>query len=253
VNTKNNVVKSANSFIAFVDSKESGAPIKRLPEFKFEEIGRRGVESIYSENDIKKLTEELEQPASDLFYTLAHTGMRVGEAIGLQNSDVILGEIPDQGRWIFKQLQDNKCSLYGYILLKSQPKDSNNPTGERVPLKGRKTIAPEYNRIIPIIDETLAEMLLERVKTGNELIFEGYSYQHFYLSLKKLAPRRDVHSLRHTFTTRFVRLCDGDPRAVEKVLGHSKSKVTEIYNHLAQELESKSKSSVPDKIKKIKI
>lgn len=253
VNSKDNIIRTANSFISFVEMSEGGSPIKRLPEFKFEDKGRRGVESVYSQTEIDKVILEFNKLGFEqygfLFFILSLTGMRVSEGIGLLAQDIVIGQTPTQEKWIFNALKD-KTELFGFILLKSQPFDANhlviNGEAKRAPLKKRKRIAPEFNRVIPLIDmeltKTLSKLKKQAGPTG--LLFEGCSYRVFYKLFTnirktvKLSKEKDIHSLRHTFATRFAKLCDGDPRIVEKVLGHSDPKMTVRYNHLASELDS---------------
>lgn len=253
VNTKDNIIRAANSFITFVEMSEGGSPIKRLPEFKYEEKGRRGAESVYSQSEIDKVVTEFQKSGHEkyaaLFYILSMTGLRVSEGIGLLAQDIVVGQVPPQEKWIFTALKD-KTELYGFILLKSQPFDSNhlviNGVAKRAPLKKRKRIAPEYNRLIPLIDEKLTRLLsgLKKQAGSTGLIFEDCTYREFYKiftnvrTTVKLSKEKDIHSLRHTFATRLAKLCDGDPRIVEKVLGHSDPKMTVRYNHLANELDT---------------
>jgi len=182
---------------------------------------------------------------------------RIGEALSLRKSDVIIGSVPQGEKWIFRALQDSNIEFFGYNLLKSQLADLDDLKSKREALKGRKSIKPENNRIIPIINKQLAEELLKSSQGNDELIF-NIQYSIVYSALiearKKLnwSQTKDLHSLRHTFTTKFVRMCGGDPRIVEKVLGHSKPRVTQIYNHLADELEA-SVSNLPSEVKPLKI
>ncbi len=168
-NTRDLIVRAANAFIAFVDLKENGGPIKRLPEIKFEEKAPRGTEAVYLESEVSAVIEKFEKldlsHYAELTYILSKTGMRVSEGLGLISTDVILGEVPLQEKWIFNALKD-KTKFYGYILLKSQPFDSNHMVidgvAKRAPLKKKKKIAPENNRVIPIMDKKLAEILKSR-------------------------------------------------------------------------------------------
>lgn len=268
VNTKDNIIRAANSFISFVEMTESGSPLKRLPEFKFEEKEQRGIESVYTDDEILAVHQEFlslrMQKYADLWKLLSTTGMRVGEAIGLMHDDIAFNRTPAQEKWIFTALKD-KTDMFGYILLKSQPFDVNhlvlNGEVKRSPLKKRKKIAPQYNRVIPLIDKDTA-LILQRLKkqvTTFGLLFEGCSYREFYKVFAqireklKLDKHKDIHSVRHTFATKFTKLCDGDPRLAEKVLGHSDPKMTARYNHLANEMETLANSSNDDEIKPLKI
>lgn len=267
-NSKDNVIRSANAFISYVELTEGGSPLKRLPEFKYEEKGQRGVEAVYSEDEILKVYNAFLKLKHDkyaaLWLIIARTGMRVGEAIGLMFDDVVFNAVPTQEKWIFNALKD-KTEMFGYILLKSQPFDSNHLIikGEvkRAPLKKRKKIAPQYNRVIPLLDLETAKLLqkLKKEVTEYKLLFEGCSYRAFYKIFSlirkdiKLDKNKDIHSLRHTFATKFTKLCDGDPRLAEKVLGHSDPKMTARYNHLANEMESSSLASNDDELKPLKL
>lgn len=268
INSKDNIIRAANAFITFIELMENGSPLKRLPEFKYEEKGQRGVESVYTQDEIEIVYQEFlkaKQPKyAALWLILANTGMRVGEGIGIMFDDVIFNAVPTQEKWIFKALQD-KTKMFGYILLKSQPLDSNHliidGKVKRIPLKKRKKISPEYNRVIPLIDLPTAKTLQELKKevTQHNLLFEGCSYRVFYklfTTIKNklgLDKNKDIHSLRHTFATRFTKLCDGDPRLAEKVLGHSDPKMTQRYNHLANEMESSSLANNDEELKELKI
>lgn len=266
VNSKDNIIRCANSFISFVELEENGSPIKRLPEFKYEEKGRRGVESVYTDTEIENIYKALEKKDiryAILWNVISNTGMRVGETISLLTKDVVLGAVPSQEKWIFNSLKD-KTPIYGYILLKSQCADinklvSDDGTVTRVPLKKRKIIAPEHNRIIPLINLEMSkrlQQLKKDCKSKHELLFESCTYREFYTIFdvirKELKLTKDIHSLRHTFATKFTKLCDGDPRIAEKVLGHSDAKMTQRYNHLANELESMNVEEVFSEIKAIK-
>jgi integrase len=268
VNSKDNIIRAANSFISYVELVENGSPLKKLPEFKYEEKGQRGIESVYTSEEIDLVYREFielnETKYADLWLILSKTGMRVGEGIGLMFEDVVFNSVPTQEKWIFKALQ-GKTEMYGYILLKSQPLDVNKliikGTVKRAPLKKRKKISPEYNRVIPLIDLNTAKTLqkLKNEVSSYNLLFEGCSYRVFYklfVNIKKklrLDKNRDIHSLRHTFATQFTKLCDGDPRLAEKVLGHSDPKMTIRYNHLANEMESSSLAENDADVQPLKI
>jgi site-specific recombinase XerD len=62
------------------------------------------------------------------------------------------------------------------------------------------------------------------------------SYRGFYESWKRVEAaagirHRKPHMMRHTFATDVLDATDGDLYAVKELLGHSSTRVTEVYLH----------------------
>jgi integrase/recombinase XerD len=106
------------------------------------------------------------------------------------------------------------------------------------------TTKTRKNRIVPMSEE-LFRLLKDRKeairfecevvfhnKNGGKLIDTSVS-QKFkkYIRLSKLNDKLHFHSLRHSFASALV-TSGVSLYAVQKLLGHSTSKTTEIYSHL---------------------
>ena len=119
-----------------------------------------------------------------------------------------------------------------------------------VNLKGRREISPLFNRYIPLIDEQITTDIVALIESkvraeiaGPDNLIFGFKKMEFYMALSGILKAmnlkdKDVHSCRHTFATWLTRMCGGDRRVSEDVLGHSSSDVNKRYVHLAEELEA---------------
>lgn len=255
-NTINNIIKSLNVFLTFLEEVHFLGPFVKCKKVQVGREGRRGVEAIYTPEQSAQITKRLNElnPEFGLFFNLLlTTGMRSNEAIGLHVGSFSFS-VPDEKRMLFKRFKDAEIPFFGYILLRDQPKLGKlyDETGKvpRKPLKGRREISPEFNRYIPLIDEGItlrvATIIEERhsrkIEPQDNLIF-GFPKAHFYNALHEILGSmnlkdKDVHSCRHTFATWLTRKCGGDRNVSEDVLGHSSSDVNKRYVHLAEELEA---------------
>jgi integrase len=97
-------------------------------------------------------------------------------------------------------------------------------------------------RVVPL-NRTVSDLLKNLPKSSGPIFSgdRGGAYNHDFLSKRfkravlgaGLDSRLHFHSLRHTFASLLVR--DGVPLYhVQKLLGHSSARVTEIYAHLGQ-------------------
>jgi integrase len=169
----------------------------------------RGIEQIplyLTKENLKKLLEHTKgTQLHDIILLAAMTGLRKGELLNMTWQDVDLGR--------------------GTLLIRSSV--------------SYRTKAGKI-RTIPI--NACARRLLEDMEKTSDLLFpgdRGGPYNHDFLTrrFKKairrcgLDPRLHFHSLRHTFASLLVQ--DGVPLYnVQRLLGHSSSRVTEIYAHL---------------------
>ncbi|WP_305043879.1 tyrosine-type recombinase/integrase [Geoalkalibacter sp.] len=98
-------------------------------------------------------------------------------------------------------------------------------------------------RIVPILTERLRHELAERIdQVGRGYLFINPAteqpYKEIRVSLRNAAARAGVdkriyhHLLRHNHGTHAA-MAEVDPRAVQKMMGHSNLSTTELYTHLA--------------------
>jgi len=163
--------------------------------------GRRSFSTALTWGEVEKLLSASRDLLDALIVALlSETGMRAGELLSLKVEDVDLerGEARVRGK-------------YGK---------------ERVVFLG------------PLSRALLAEWL--RLKRPGERLVP-ISYQALYKRLKALARRAGVderkvrpHVLRHTFATEALRRGMSLP-ALQRILGHSDIKITELYLHLQRE------------------
>lgn len=195
-------------------------------------------------------------PNSSIFLLLLYTGMRVGEALGLQLSDV------DMER---REIHINRTA--GVI---------TKPSGSGIQFYVSPPKTKAGKRIIPMSDtaaailagqieyrnsmvEAMRHVWLER---GNspELADAGYIYitdggnviikanldrklNRLY-ELCGISPRVSLHGLRHTFATRWIE-AGLDVRSLAEILGHTDIKMTlNTYTHALPEQKRKNMSAI---------
>ena len=164
----------------------------------------------FSRTDFQNLMKYTEKKEFQSLYMFAvSTGMRLGEILALQWTDV------------------------DFVRCVIEVRNSNSFT-----TKTKK------NRTIPI-SEQLKTVLKERMKSAScELVFHRdtrkFSEEYVSKSFKKTVRRSGLsdnlhfHSLRHTFASWLVQ--DGvSLYEVQKLLGHSNIAVTQVYSHLQPE------------------
>jgi integrase len=210
------------------------------------------------------------------FKTMLETGLRINECVGLSLENVVFS--PIENDTLKRALNSEGIEHYGFINLKDQPNYSSlkndktkkslnrNSKGHvpRKPLKGRAAVGPEFNRIIPIMSEDLAKILVElfneqaalfkkrhhgpHAKKHDYILFEGVTKNSFSGALREVYQSdvfgrnfRDIlektsHDLRHTFCTRMVAKTKGNPFLAKHILGHSDFKMVENYSHIWQQI-----------------
>lgn len=171
--------------------------VKRFPD----KLTRAPLPVIPPQEDIEKLLAVIPWPKKGIFYCMYYGGLRKGEAVSLkaESIDLARGSMTVRG-------------------------------------KGNK------QRVIPILEylKQILERRLQEVSTG--LLWAAPSGGEMYdlrmtlkWGLKRAGVKSNItpHSLRHAFGVRAA-MAGVHLRAIQIILGHSTSKVTEIYTQLAQ-------------------
>jgi integrase len=162
-----------------------------------------------SKEDFRRLLTSVKEPVlREVFLFAALTGLRLGEILNLKWNDI--------------DLQRRQIAI--------------------VSNESFSTKTGKY-RIVPM-NGLIYELLSQKSATANFTTYvfhrNGYQLQSSYVSHKFKRYVRSLglndaihfHSLRHTFATWLVQ--DGvSIYEVQKLLGHSSVKVTEVYSHLA--------------------
>jgi integrase len=270
--TCNHVIHSVNNFISFlVERGEVDVDAaKKCKVFGSEKLGVKGFESVIEEPEFRlthtKL-KEIDEDVADLFWVLYETGMRVHELRSLPITALFRGELDGPMQ---EELKEKKIEYVGYIVLESQAsekslmRDEDDLTKyfERKPLKGRKTISPKNNRLIPIFKKETWNILARRYKAGKEnftkklfgtkednyLFFENLSKSRIDRAFEQVYDKhphpKTAHDCRHSFCTLFT----GKTRSfflARTILGH-KSKSFERYLHLFEQMALKAKAKTQE-------
>ncbi|NQU74020.1 MAG: site-specific integrase [Candidatus Omnitrophica bacterium] len=170
-----------------------------------------------SEKEYKKFFEVCKQDFAEyhsIFYTFCHTGMRRGEILSLNWSDI-----------------DFKQSM---IYIRS--KDGFRPKGIDKKSKQAKT------RVIPIHDHLKSMLYKLRQPSGKVFTYKGQPYSHNRLRrvLMRIARQAGIkdltrlHELRHSYATFLVKH-GVDIYKVKELLGHSDIRDTMRYAHMPTE------------------
>lgn len=187
---------------------------------------------------------------SSIFLLMLYTGMRVGEALGLQLSDVDLSK-----------MEIKVCRTVGSI-------ENTAGKGKKLYISSPKTKAGQ--RVIPL-SETAAELLAAQIDKRNETVEQmrpiwqergktldfadaGYIYltdggrlidhPNLVRKLKQLCKKAGIeyvtpHALRHSFATRWIE-AGLDVRTLSDILGHRDVRMTlNIYTHALPEQKRK--------------
>lgn len=173
---------------------------------KFRENGKSVIE-YFTEEELENIWEVLDEHWVEPLKFIVHTGLRKGEWINLNWSNVNLSE--------------------------------NNPSITITSSGSWKTKTGE-SRVIPL-NKNAVEIIKKQKGRNSEFVFTSKNGQQIhpdkpYHSLKtalgKLGLSGDIHKLRHTFASKLV--MNGKPLFdVQKLLGHKDIATTMIYAHLS--------------------
>lgn len=138
---------------------------------------------------------------------VVYTGLRYGELRHLQWSDIDLRQrvikVQNKENWHTKSYQSRMIPLH------------------------------------PDIERLLMYLKSSQDVTENDYVFPGESRSSFHhrlvkLSIKAGLPRVTPHILRHTFAS-YLAMSGVDQLTIQKLLGHSDPRTTQIYMHLAED------------------
>lgn len=174
------------------------------------------VEAFTKEEQRKIETAIMESEDSRLFGILLclYTGVRIGELLGLEWSDVDLQRGLIQ---ISKTIYRDKDESGEWQLVVDKPKTASSdrvipmPTYITQMLIERK----EYARSVYVIEN----------KKGERMSIRSYQYMFECLTEKAGVRKLNFHALRHTFATRAIE-CGMDIKTLSEIMGHKNASIT---------------------------
>jgi integrase len=176
-----------------------------------------GLVDYLSSDEVTKLLVHTREHASDVYPMLAtaiYTGMRKGELFGLRWVDVLFergvihvahsyGQTPKSGKWRPVPLHPALAPI----------------------LRDWKSRCPDGALVFPVLPERGAR---SRMGTADDML----DIDSLLTAAGCHVPVRPWHAMRHTFASHYV-MSGGNLLALQKILGHSKFEMTQIYSHLA--------------------
>lgn len=173
-----------------------------------------------------------------VFYLMAHTGLRSGEALALKNSDVDLENMEIRAS---KTIYHKECITVDYQLIPPKTKKSNRIVA----------VSPE---VIEMLKEQIKENKIQKMAQRNiwhdgDFLFPQYTRFPGYATtvnnlnnrFKKLIERSKIdkklspHSLRHSHTSLLAEAGVGLTEIMDR-LGHSNDRTTtNIYLHVTKD------------------
>lgn len=164
----------------------------------------------YTKTDFRKLLQTIEdRELRELCICAVSTGLRLGELVALQWVDVDFAR-----KVIFMQNSD------------------------------LHTTKNKRNRVVPMSQQLWRMLTFRKESASSELVFhrdrkrlsDGWVSKRFkhYVRASGLSEKLHFHSLRHTFAS-WLAMDGVSLYAIQKLLGHSSSSVTQMYSHLQPE------------------
>ena len=168
---------------------------------------------------------------ANAFLLILNTGLRMGEALALQWTDV---------NFATRTLNVNKNSI-----ITPDRDESGNKVGTYKLKIQNSTKTSSSNRRVPLNQSAI--QALYALKAGNDAPFvivgthggptRVYNFERsFHVILRNAGlPQYGVHALRHTFAS-LMFSAGADVKVISKILGHASVKITyDIYVHLFEE------------------
>lgn len=182
--------------------------IDRVPRFKMLP-GERSREFVLGSDDEAAYLEAAPQPLRDAAFLILDTGLRVGEAVGLQWSDVHLDPVGG--------------ARFGYLQVRK---------GKSKNARRNVSLTARVRAMLATLSETAVnEWVFPGEREGCAIVGTSLAHQHSKLRAK-LALSRDfvIHSLRHTMLTRLGE-AGVEAFTIMRIAGHSSVTISQKYVH----------------------
>ena len=175
---------------------------------EFIELGNKETvieRKIFTNEEIKKLWNNLDKPHVYIVLILIYTGMRIGEFINLKNKDI--------------NLEDRTL----------QVRVSKTATGIRM--------IPINSKIFPLITKNMifSQEYFVKGDTTTQLSYSTFKPRFVKLLNELGIQSHTIHDTRHTFAT-LMNNANANSTSIKKLIGHSNFETTEnIYTHKDKE------------------
>ena len=213
--TVNSMLKAIS--VMFIWARKQGLYDGANPTSGLRKTPPAGLVDYLSADEVAKLLRYSQQHAPDVYPMIAaaiYTGMRKGELLGLRWIDVLFdrglicvahsyGKTPKSGKWRPVPLHP----ALGPILREWQRRSAPG------------------SLVFPVVVERGRK---SRMGTPDDML----GIESLLRAAGCHVPVRPWHALRHTFASHYV-MSGGNLLALQKILGHSKFEMTQIYSHLA--------------------
>ena len=215
VGTVNSMLKAVS--VLYVWARKQGLHDGVNPTAGLRRTPPTGLVDYLSHEEVMRLLSHAREQTPNLFPMIAtaiYTGMRKGELFGLRWIDVLFersvihvahsyGKTPKSGKWRPVPLHPALAPI----------------------LREWQRHCPPGALVFPVVPERGAA---QRMGTADDMLDIEATLQAAGCHV----PVRPWHALRHTFASHYA-MSGGSLLALQKILGHSKFEMTQIYSHLA--------------------
>lgn len=202
---------------------------------------------IYTDEEIQKIKSEINRktkngkliyPYGKLYILILNTGMRIGEALALDKSDI---DFKSKTISISKNMvMGTKDDGY-----QSKVQNSTKTSSGKRTISMNKAAITAAKELVEIFPETSALVLN---KNGKRVSLQNAekTFKQILTSAGVDGDGRSCHALRHTFATKMFE-AKKDAKIVSHMLGHrSVSTTYDIYVTVLQKMEAKELENIPD-------